>query len=388
MFAGELIVNETTGSRTIPNSFTISSRPLGDVTSPITADESNIKAGDIILSRAHTLTMHSIIALGQIYKYRWDKENTFRFWTHPAMIVAVKGQQIVSRDGTKAALVKETALVQATVNPPGVNFTLLNDFRRDYSSRLWIFSTRKFDAGDNRTEAVREAEIEANQDVFEWLKGKDLLNRIEVHATAASADFRPRPASQRQVKYGMLSLASILVSQLFPKWKFRFFNEGQVTCSGFIAELMERAEYSFDSEIHAFPADVAQKLYDELGVQPQESEESWTGGVARLRQQISADRKVSLEGAKRLKLSGRAWALLAFGVAIAISAMAFFFCHISHLSWPVWIVVAALVAYFSIVAAPILVYSFLAYVKLAFVGIPRLVKMLRPLYWRKPGDMS
>lgn len=378
-------MNATAGSTFVPNSFAISSRPLGDVTSAIAEDEAKIRPGDIILSRARTLTMHSIIALGQIYKYQWDTENTFRFWSHPAMIVAVAGQTIISRDGMLMATPTDTALVQATVNPPGVNFALLKDFRRDYSSRLWIFSPRQFDIGSNRIEAIREAENEADADIFDWLKSEGLLENIQPNPTKLPS-FPPRSPSSRQWTYGLLSLASILVSQLFPNWKFRFFNEGQVTCSGFIAELMERADYSFESEIHAFPADVAQKLYEELGVGPSK-EANWTGGAARLKEQISADKKLTLKNAKKLKLSTRAWALLAFGVAIAVGAMALLFNLMSSLSWPVWILVLPFVLYFSVVAAPFLVYSFLAYFKTSCVGVPRLVRMLRPILWRKDGDL-
>lgn len=374
----------TAGSTTIPNSYEISSRPLGDVTSPIAPDESKIRPGDIILSRARTLTMHSIIALGQIYKYSWDKDNAFRFWSHPAMIVAVKGQRITSRDGTRTATVKETALVQATVNPQGVNFARLSEFRRAYSSRLWIFSPLKFTDND-RVQAVSEAEIEADADVYDWLKENDLLEN-ELPPTPMSA--RVKKETNRQFTYGLLSLASILVSQLFPKWKFRFFNEGQVTCSGFIAELMEKAKYSFDSEIHAFPADVAVKLYEELGVAEVKGVDTWVQGAARLRQQISTDRRLSTQGAKGLRLSGRAWSFLAFGIAIAVGTLTFFFLQIGQLSWPLWFATAAVVIYLSIVAAPIIIYSLLAYLKVSFVGIPKLVRMLRPLYWRRPEDMN
>ncbi len=378
-------MDATTKIKTIPNSFDISSRSLGDTTSAIAEDESKIQAGDIILSRARTLTMHAIITLGQIYKFNWDKENTFRFWSHPAMIVAVKGQRVRSHDGAHSAIVKETALVQATVNPAGVNFALLNDFRRNYSSRLWIFSPLKF-TPDNRLEAVLEAEIEAGTDLYEWLKAQKLLEdeTTEILNTlSASMPNVPR----RQFTYGMLSLASILVSQLFPKWKFRFFNLGQVTCSGFIAELMERADYSFDSEIHTFPADVAEKLYQELGVFEEQGVDTWVQGAARLRKQISDDKKLSTTNAKKLKLSLRAWSLLALGTAFALGSMAFICAHITHLSWPIWLATFALVAYLSIVAAPVFVYSLLAYLKISFVGIPKLVRMLRPLYWRKPDDL-
>lgn len=376
----------TAAIKTIPNSYDISSRPLGDTTSPIVADETKILPGDIVLSRARTLMMHSIITLGQIYKFSWDKENTFRFWSHPAMIVAVKGQRIKSRDGAHSATVKDTALVQATVNPVGVNYVLLSEFRRNYSSRLWIFSPLKF-TPENRVEAVLEAELEAGEDLYDWLKSQNLLEG-ETTDMVNSMSARVPDVPRRQFTYGMLSLASILASQLFPKWKFRFFNDGQVTCSGFIAELMERAGYSFDSEIHAFPADVAEKLYEELGVFEERGVDSWVQGAARLRRQISEDKKLSMDNAKKLKLSRRAWSLLALGVAIAVGAMATICALISHLSWPLWLVIFVVVAYLSVVAAPIIVYSLLAYLKLSFVGIPKLVRMLRPLYWRKEEDIN
>ncbi len=381
-------MNETAVIASVPNSFKISSRSLGDVDSPIADDEANIRPGDIILSRARTLTMHSIIALGQIYKYQWDTENTFRFWTHPAMIVAVKDKPIYSRDGTMMGTPTETVLVQATVNPAGVNFALLKDFRRAYSSRFWIFSPRQFDIGNNRIEAVREAENEANADIFEWLKSERLLANIQP-SPSRELSFPPRSPSSRQWTYGMLSLASILVGRLFPNWKFRFFNEGQVTCSGFIAELMERGQYSFDSEIHAFPADVAQILYEELGVvEKQDAEKNWTGGAARLKQQISADRKLTTENATRLKLSWRAWGLLAFGVANAFGAMALLFGLMSSLPGWLWWIAFPFVLYFSVVAAPFIVYSFLAFIKTSCVGIPRLMAMLRPILWHKDGDLD
>jgi hypothetical protein len=376
----------TAAIMTIPNSYDISSRPLGDTTSPIVEDETKILPGDIVLSRARTLTMHTIIALGQIYKFSWDKDNTFRFWSHPAMIVAVKGQRIKSRDGAHSATVKDTVLVQATVNPAGVNFALLSEFRRNYSSRLWIFSPLKF-TPENRMEAVFEAELEAGGDLYDWLKSQNLLE-AETTDIVNSMSARIPDVPRRQFTYGLLSLASILVSQLFPKWKFRFFNEGQVTCSGFIAELMERAGYSFDSEIHAFPADVAEKLYEELGVFQERGVDSWVQGAARLRRQISEDKKLSLENAKKLKLSRRAWSLLALGAAITVGAMVVICGLISHLSWPLWLAIVVIVAYLSVVAAPIIVYSLLAYLKISFVGIPKLVRMLRPLYWRKEQDMQ
>ena len=378
-------MNTTASNAVIPNSFEISSRRLGDVTSPIAEDESNIRPGDIVLSRARTLTMHSIIALGQIYKYDWDKQNTFRFWSHPALIVAVGGQPIISRDGMQTAIVKETALAQATMNPQGVNFALLKDFRRDYSSRLWIFSPRRFN-DHNRMEAILEAENEANEDVFDWLQKKELLENIQPNPTKQPS-FSPRAPSSRQWTYGMLSLASVLASQIFPQWKFRFFNEGQVTCSGFVAELMERADYSFGSEIHAFPADVAQKLYEELGVTPG-MESDWTGGAARLKEQISADKKLTMQNAKKLKLSARAWGLLTLGVAIAFGVMKSLVSLMTNLPSLLWWLLIPFVLYFSVVAAPFLVYSTLAWIKTSCVGIPRLMRMLRPILWRKPGDLQ
>ena len=150
---------------------------------------------------------------------------------------------------------------------------------------------------------------------------------------------------------------------------------------------MERGHYSLDSQIHAFPADVAEKLYQELGV-VENKEQDWTGGAARLKQQISADKKLTLENAKKLKFSLRTWGLLAFGVAIAVGAMAFFLKHMTNLSWPVWILIFPIVLYFSVVAAPFLVYSFLAYMKTSCVGIPRLMRMLRPIMWRKDSDLE
>ena len=153
------------GLTVIPNSLEIGCRALGDTASPISADENKIQSGDIVLSRARTWTMHAIITLGQIYKYRWDSDNAFRFWSHPAMIVAVAGQPIKNAAGTKQATVKRTALVQATVNPKGVNYVFLDDFRRDYSSRCWIFSPQKFN-DTNRREAVTEAEREAGLGLY------------------------------------------------------------------------------------------------------------------------------------------------------------------------------------------------------------------------------
>ncbi|MEO6024013.1 MAG: hypothetical protein ABIP64_13025, partial [Burkholderiales bacterium] len=357
----------------IPNSFEIGCRALGDTTSPITADESKIQSGDIILSRARTLSMHAIITLGQIYKYRWDSDNSFRFWSHPAMIVAVAEQQITNRAATKQATIKRTALVQATVNPKGVNYAFLDDFRKDYSSRCWIFSPQKFN-DTNRREAVEEAEREAGLGLYEWLAENGALGE-EIPVSGIKTHQLNGPRPQRHFTYGMLSLLCILTSQLFPKWLFRFFNEGQVTCSGFIAELMEKADYAFDSEIHVFPAEVAELLYLELQSFQMEGVDTWTEGAARLRAQMSADRKVMFKNATSFRLSAAALTTLIFmlGIlgALVFVALPFLF---QGFPWPVRWVLYVIGTYLSIVAAPMLHYALRFTYQVAFSGIPRLIR--------------
>ena len=375
------------GAAEIPNSLKIGCRAIGDTSSPIAADESKIQPGDIILSRARTWTMHGIIALGQIYKYRWDSDNAFRFWTHPAMIVAAAGQPITNRAGTQQATIMRTALVQATVLPKGVNYVFLDDFRKDYHSRCWIFSPQKF-SDEDRDEALKEAEREAGEGLYEWLKVKDALAN-EIAVGSATPPQLQGPWPQRHFTYGMLSLLSILTQQLFPKWRFRFFNEGQVTCSGFIAELMETAGYNFDSEIHAFPADVAERLYAELGYLEKQGVDTWSQGAARLNKQLSVDRKMAFKNATSLRLSAAAWIALLLALAIAFTlvfvALPFFF---HGLPWPIRWVLYAIGAYLSVVAAPMLYYALHFTYQVAFSGIPRLIRMLRPLYWRRPEDLG
>ncbi len=376
-------MNATAAIKIIPNSYDISSRLLGDVTSAIAEDESKILPGDIILSRARTLTMHSIITLGQIYEYKWDKHNAFQFWSHPAMIVAVKGQKIESRDKSQTAIVKETALVQATVNPNGVHYALLKDFRREYSSRMWIFHPEKFTNESNRANALAMAQADAGETFYDWLKERDLLENESPPTEKGKA---PKSKSVKRATYGLLSLASILVSQLFPGWNFRFFNKGQVTCSGFVADLMEVGGYSFDSEIHAFPADVAQPLYAELNVTKEEDVDAWVKGAARLRKQISIDKKLTLKNAKKINLTSKAKWMLAFGVLIAICVIVFICSLIPY--WPLRLLAGAIIVYLSIIAAPVIVYAAFAYYHLSFKGIPKLIAMLRPLYWRKDEDLN
>lgn len=389
------------GGLGVPNSLEISSRSLGDTESPIMAPDHILQPGDIVLSRARTIAMHAIITLGQIYKYSWDRENSFRFWSHPAMIVAVAGQPLGNADGTKIGTVTETVLVQATINPKGVNYGLLSDFKRDYSSRCWIFSPLRFTAL-TRSMVVEHAEIEAGIGLFEWLEGKGLLKDIR-ESPSAKQHSGNRRQDQRQFTYGLLSLASVLSCQVFQKWRFRFFNEGQVTCSGFIAELMEKANYVFPSEIHAFPADVAEQLYadfqDHYAMKTKEAAEDdernakdWTKGVANLRKQISDDRKVMLKNAGTFRMSSRASNTLLSIVAIAC---AFGWATAVWLwpqvqDWPMLIqlALAGFSVYAILIAAPITYYALRAFFKLTFVGIPQLIRMLRPLYWRKPSDLN
>ncbi len=311
--AGDMrLIGAQAGGLGVPNSLEISSRRLGDTESPIMAPGHVLQAGDIVLARARTIAMHAIITLGQIYKYHWDTENSFRFWSHPAMIVAVAGQPLRSADGTKVGTVTDNVLVQATINPKGVNYGLLSDFKRDYSSRCWIFSPVLFETS-TRSKVVEHAEIESGMGLFEWLEGKGLLKDISEVPSAKQSNGNRRQDA-RQFTYGLLSLASVLSCQVFQQWRFRFFNEGQVTCSGFIAELMEKGNYVFPSEIHAFPGDVAEQLYDDfpehralkvkaLAEHDKGKSKDWTKGVANLRKQISDDKKVALKNAGTFRLS-------------------------------------------------------------------------------------
>ena len=389
------------GAVGVPNSLEISSRPLGDVDSPIMADDHVLQPGDIVLSRARTVAMHSIITLGQIYKYSWDTENSFRFWSHPAMIVAVAGQPLRNADGTKEGTVMDDVLVQATVNPKGVNFALLKDFKAAYSSRCWIFSPRRF-SEQIRSIAVEQAQNEAGIGLFEWLADKGLLEDITTLTNVNRQNGNNRPPPQ-QFTYGLLSLVSILSSQVFDKWRFRFFNEGQETCSGFIAELMEKANYEFPSEIHAFPADVAEQLYAHLQdhdrmkaskVTEDEKRDAknWTKGVANLRKQISDDRKVVAKGAGTFRLSSRATkALLSIGAiaaAFGLAISAWLWPHVQEWPWVIRTALAVFCIYAIAVAAPVTYYALRAFFKLAFVGIPQLIRMLRPLYWRRSSDLN
>jgi hypothetical protein len=383
-----------------PNSLEICSRPLGDEASPIMAEGHELQPGDIVLSRARTLSMHAIITLGQIYKYSWDTENSFRFWSHPAMIVAVTGQTIRSADGSKEATVTDDVLVQATVNPNGVNYALLKDFRKAYSCRCWIFSPRAFELLE-RENAVQHAVSEEGKSLYEWLEKNQLLADISDVAVEKRIATETREA--KHVTYGMLSLASILVSQVFAKWRFRFFNEGQANCASFIAELMEKANYAFPSDIHAFPCDIAEQLYAELQNHKvmQETELSnekkgaskgWIQGVAQLRKQISDDRKVMLKNANTFRMSGRALKALLIMLAIAgcfaWAIAAWIWPHIHAWPWFIRVALAGFFVYAIAVAAPITYYAGRAFLNVAFKGIPQLIVMLRPLYWRRLGDLD
>lgn len=401
---------------TIPNSLEICSRALGDVASPIMADSHRLQPGDIILSRARTLSMHSIIALGQIYKFSWDTDNSFRFWSHPAMIVAVAGQTLRNAQGTKQGTVMDDVLVQATVNPKGVNYALLKDFRKAYSSRCWIFSPQRFDkpisskdvkqteigAKTIRAMVVEHAQIESGKSLFEWLEENSLLADVSTLPSVTPLSGL-KPQEPRHFTYGMLSLASILVSQIFQKWRFRFFNEGQVTCSGFIAELMEKANYVFPSEIHAFPADVAEQIYldfqDHNAMKQAEAskvtngdQRGWIKGVAHLRKQISDDRKVMLKNAGSFRMSRRALTALLTMVGIAglfgWAILAWIWPLVQDWPWLIRVVLAGISIYAIAVAAPIAYYAGRAFLKVSLVGIPQLIAMLRPLYWRRPGDLE
>ncbi len=385
----------------IPNSLEICSRRLGDEESPIMAEGHELLPGDIVLSRARTLSMHAIIALGQIYKYSWDTDNSFRFWSHPAMVVAVTGQTIRNADGSKEGTVTEDVLVQATVNPKGVNYALLKDFRKAYSSRCWVFSPKRFNQFA-REMAVGHAYNEASERMFEWMERNNCLTDITTLPGAKSLN-GSIPKEPQQFTYGLLSLASILVSQIFDKWRFRFFNEGQATCSGFIAELMEKANYGFPSEIHAFPADVAEQLYAdfqdhdamqaaEIATQCKGASKGWINGVAHLRKQISDDKKVMLKNAGTFRLSPGAMKALLGMIVIA----GLFTWGILAWAWPLiqdwpWFIRVALggVSVYAIaVAAPITYYAARAFWNVAFRGIPQLIVMLRPLYWRRLGDLD
>jgi len=365
------------------------------------AHDHELKAGDVVLARARTIAMHGVITLGQIYKYSWDTENSFRFWSHPAMIVAVAGQTLQNAEGTKQGMVTEDVLVQATINPKGVNYALLKDFRNAYSSRCWVFSPLRF-TESTRSMVVMHAEIEAGMALFEWLEGKGLLADVSALPSAKQPNGYKRQ-DPRQFTYGLLSLASVLSCQVFQKWRFRFFNEGQVTCSGFIAELMEKANYVFPSEIHAFPADVAEQLYADLqdhqGMIAAEAlkeskghSKDWTNAVANLRKQISDDRKAVLNNAGTFRISGRALKVLLSIAAIAgvfgLAISDFLWPHVQEWPWVIQLVLAGICLYAIAIAAPITYYALRAFLKLSFVGIPQLIVMLRPLYWRRHSDLN
>ena len=370
-------------TRVLPNSFDIGARPLGNTTLPIFDDGYVTLPGDIVLSRAKTLAMHAIIVLGQIYRFRWDCDDTFRFWSHPAMVVAVPGQVMTSRDGTQQGEVARTVLVQATVNPKGVNYVFLDDFRRDYSSRCQILCPGKF-TEDDRKEAVAEAEDQAGEGVFEWLLHQEngLVNQVKINRLAA-----PPKKDTKQFTYGLLSLLSILTAQLFPKWKLRFFNEGQVTCSSFVAGLMEKGGYSFDSEQHAFPADVAEKLYRDQRPLWDESIDAKSQGIAKLRGLVWQQRGTAFRNATSFRLSPRSWFMVALVLAI-LGCFLFWALPLGleqlpwTLSWPLRWLYYGLGGYISIIAAPMFAYATYFTGMIAWKGVPRLIRMARPLYQR------
>ena len=118
----------------------------------------------------------------------------------------------------------------------------------------------------------------------------------------------------------------------------------------------------------------------------EEDVDAWVKGAARLRKQISIDKKLTLKNAKKINLTSKAKWMLAFGVLIAICVIVFICSLIPY--WPLRLLAGAIIVYLSIIAAPVIVYAAFAYYHLSFKGIPKLIAMLRPLYWRKDEDLN
>jgi hypothetical protein len=80
--------------------------------------------------------------------------------------------------------------------------------------------------------------------------------------------------------------------------------------------------------------------------------------------------------------------MLAIAGCFAWAIAAWIWPHIHGWPWFIRVALAGFFVYAIAVAAPITYYAGRAFLNVAFKGIPQLIVMLRPLYWRRLGDLD
>lgn len=207
-----------------------------------------LRPGDVIFCRAHTNLIHLIVALGQIRNYGSELNNYFRFWTHAAIVVKTEDAEQKSKtNGNETD--ENTIVVQASAY--GVEYVRLNNFLDYYQYRCWAFRAGGLDAQD--ASQIKHA---LNTQLGTWNGKESLLKKL---------------------KYGVVTLLSVLLAHIFENLRIQFHLVGQFTCAGLVAELLERGKYVFKKgATHSFPSDVAVKVMSDKSI----TEANWKSGYA------------------------------------------------------------------------------------------------------------
>lgn len=224
-----------------------------------------LRPGDVIFCRANTNLIHLIVALGQIRNYGSVLNNYFRFWSHAAIVVQTE-------DGASG-----TKIVVAQASTYGVEHVELNEFLEYYQYRCWAFRPGGLNAQD-ASQIKHVANIQA--DIPLTSKGNENL--------------------PKKIKYGFVTLLSVLLAHIFENLRIQFHLIGQFTCAGLVAELLERGKYVFKKgATNSFPADVAVKVMSDKSIQDNDwklgylprawSFRGYHDGVNRLFQQLNGD---------------------------------------------------------------------------------------------------
>ena len=224
-----------------------------------------LRPGDVIFCRANTNLIHLIVALGQIRNYGSVLNDYFRFWSHAAIVVK-------REDGAS-----KTSIIVAQASTYGVEYVELKKFLEYYQYRCWAFRPGGLDAQD-ASQIKHVANIQA--DIPLTSKGNENL--------------------PKKIKYGFVTLLSVLLAHIFENLRIQFHLVGQFTCAGLVAELLERGKYVFkDGATNSFPADVAVKVMSDKSIQDNDwklgylprawSFRGYHDGVNRLFQQLNGD---------------------------------------------------------------------------------------------------
>ena len=223
--------------------------------------ETVLEPGYVILACASNPYFHFLIGLGQIQKYSNKDDNRFRFWTHPAIVVWKKDDKYADPEKDCEQVAEKFMIAQSV--GPGVGLLTLEDFLVAYKYRCWAFKPKRINPADI-------PQIQQSVIGYTHLKPQPKLIGNVLKRTWVAAE------------YGVLTIFSIVFGLLFGRMRLRFSLASQVTCSGFVADLLERGGYRFtEGETHAFPADVARRVMEKQYFRVAPPEPSTAGQLLR-----------------------------------------------------------------------------------------------------------